>query len=274
MSNIRYYYNQILKIIKFIISLIDTELNFYAASLSFYTIFALVPLLLVVLSVITTLPNFDNLYNGIKDLILSNLIPTNEQVVSRYLDTFLHNSTQLGELGFITILITSILFFKNFQYVAAKTFHSQPRDFWNSLTTYWTLVTLFPIGIGISIFLSSYLQKVLMNNGLEIDLSWIVVVPVPCLLFFLIFKISANKPITTMATLISAILAALVWELSKAFFVSYTLYNKAYLTIYGSFSIVLLFLLWIYISWLIVLYGMKFCEVFNEYFDKICCKMS
>ena len=43
-------------------SILDTELNFYAASLSFYTIFALVPLILVVLSIIATLPNFHNLY--------------------------------------------------------------------------------------------------------------------------------------------------------------------------------------------------------------------
>ncbi|MDE7256186.1 MAG: YihY/virulence factor BrkB family protein, partial [Helicobacter sp.] len=99
-------WEQIKKIKSFIESILDTELNFYAASLSFYTIFALVPLLLVVLSIIATLPNFHNLYLEMKQLILSNLIPTNEEVVSSYLDTFLQNSSKLGELGFISILIT------------------------------------------------------------------------------------------------------------------------------------------------------------------------
>ncbi|MDE7173886.1 MAG: YihY/virulence factor BrkB family protein [Helicobacter sp.] len=91
-------WEQIKKIKSFIESILDTELNFYAASLSFYTIFALVPLLLVVLSIIATLPNFHNLYLEMKQLILSNLIPTNEEVVSSYLDTFLQNSAKLGEL--------------------------------------------------------------------------------------------------------------------------------------------------------------------------------
>ncbi|MDE7217116.1 MAG: hypothetical protein K2N20_03350, partial [Helicobacter sp.] len=59
-------WEQIKKIKSFIESILDTELNFYAASLSFYTIFALVPLLLVVLSIIATLPNFHNLYLEMK----------------------------------------------------------------------------------------------------------------------------------------------------------------------------------------------------------------
>ena len=127
-------WQQIKRLKKLIESVLDTELNFYAASLSFYTIFALVPLLLVVLSIIATLPNFHNLYLEMKQLILSNLIPTNEEIVSSYLDTFLQNSAKLGELGFISILITSVFFFKNFQYIAAKIFQSKVRDFWNSIT--------------------------------------------------------------------------------------------------------------------------------------------
>lgn len=245
----------------FVESLLDTELNFYAASLSFYTIFALVPLLLVVLSIIATLPNFHNIYIDIKQLILSNLIPTNEDIVSSYLDTFLHNSAKLGELGFISIAITSIFFFKNFQYIAAKIFNSHVRDFWNSVTVYWTLVTLLPIGIGISIFLGSYVQDMLSNMDMGISLATTLSpLMITILLFFVIFKISANKPLSNFATLSAAIIVAIIWTASRWLFVVYVIYNKAYLTVYGSFSILLFFLLWIYISWLIVLYGMRLCE--------------
>lgn len=244
-------------------SILDTELNFYAASLSFYTIFALVPLLLVVLSIIATLPNFHNLYLEMKQLILSNLIPTNEEVVSSYLDTFLQNSSKLGELGFISILITSVFFFKNFQYIAAKIFQSKVRDFWNSITIYWTLVTLLPIGIGISIFLSGYVQNMLASVDMDVRFFTLSPFLITAVLFFIVFKISANKPLSNWAVGLAAFVVAMIWMCSKWFFVAYVFYNKAYLTIYGSFSILLFFLLWIYVSWLIILYGMRLCEWFS-----------
>ncbi|RAX59358.1 hypothetical protein CCZ01_00780 [Helicobacter monodelphidis] len=255
-------------------SILDTELNFYAASLSFYTIFALIPLLLIILSIIATLPNFNHLYLEVKNLILSNLVPANSQVVSSYLDTFLQNSSKLGELGFISIAITSILFFKNFQYIAAKVFHSKVRDFWNSVTVYWTLVTLLPIGIGISLFLNSYIQNLLDKSGLDLHINLINFFPMllTWLLFFVLFKISANKSLYLSVSLFSSFIASLVWTIGKIVFVTYVLYNKAYMTIYGSFSMLLFFLFWIYISWLILLYGMKICEILNEEFQQRCQK--
>jgi membrane protein len=83
-------------------------------------------------------------------------------------------------------------------------------------------------------------------------------------LFFLLYKVSANTKVSTKSSLISSFVASTVWSLSKYLFVLYITYNKTYSTIYGSFSVVMFFLIWLYISWIIFLYGVKFCYLLNK----------
>ncbi|RUM45870.1 MAG: hypothetical protein DSY46_01585 [Hydrogenimonas sp.] len=53
-------------------------------------------------------------------------------------------------------------------------------------------------------------------------------------------------------------------RIGKNIFIYYTVHNKTYTTIYGSFSTLLFFMLWIYISWIIFLYGQKLCYLLNQ----------
>ena len=78
------------------------------------------------------------------------------------------------------------------------------------------------------------------------------------------YAISAKVKIHLKSALIASFIASLVWYISKNLFVYYVAYNKTYLTIYGSFSILLFFFLWIYFSWFIYLYGLKLCFLLNE----------
>ncbi len=85
------------------------DLLYFAASLSFYTIFAILPMLLIVFSVMTILPDFKEYLEGFKGFIVENFIPTYSDVFLSYLDNFLHSSTKLGGIGLIYAFTTSIL---------------------------------------------------------------------------------------------------------------------------------------------------------------------
>lgn len=63
--------------------------------------------------------------------------------------------------------------------------------------------------------------------------------------------------------MISSFLTLSVLSITKNLFVYYIVYNKTYSTIYGSLSTFLFSFLWIYISWIIYLYGVKFCHRLN-----------
>lgn len=244
-----------------LISILDSELTLYAASLSFYTIFAIIPLLLIILSIATNIPSFGDDYEALKGMILENLMPAYTQRVSAFLDTFFQNSLKLGVMGVIYVIVTSLMFFKNYEHIVSRIFNSKPRGFWDSIATYWTLVTLLPIGLITSIYITGQLQSALSAHAYTawIDILSILPYLITWAMFFIVYKISDSSIVHNRAALISSLIISLIWSLSKNIYVYYVLNNSSYETIYGSFSIVLFFFLWVYFSWIIILYGMKIC---------------
>ncbi len=244
----------------------DPDITFYAASLSFYTIFTLIPLLLVSFSIIVRLPNFSEQYEKIKSFIFSNIMPASQDTVSAYIDTFLANTSKLGVIGFIFIVIASIMFFQNYEYIVGKIFKTKQKGFWSALTTYWTLITLGPMALAGSIYLSVKIQFLLNQSSYTSGIDFLSIFPylIIWMLFFVTYKISTTVIIRFKAALISSFFASLIWYMGKNLFIYYTVHNKTYATVYGSFSTLLFFFLWLYLSWIIFLYGQKLCYLLNE----------
>lgn len=253
--------------IKFFISmLIDKDLAFYASSLSFYTIFSIIPLLLIMLNIFTALPSFADYYKKIQEFIFSNLLPMNSEALMVYIDQFLKNSLKMSMVSFAMVIVSSVLFFQNFEYIANKIFRAKPRGLWESITTFWTLVTLAPMGLGLSFYITGYIATLMANNEY---MSYINILPfVPYIitwaLFFLIFQITPNAKVSPSASLISSFIVSVIFSYAKDGFIYYVFYNKSYETIYGSFSILMFLFLWIYISWIIFIYGLKLCYLINS----------
>lgn len=253
----------------FINSFLDKELTFFAASLSFYTIFIIIPLLLITMTLLTSLPSFTEYYGAIKIFIFSNLMPVNSEIFVGYMDDFIKNSAKMGIVGLAMILVSSLLFFKDFEYIANKIFHAKPRTLWESITTYWTMLTLTPIALGVSFFITGYVVSLASKNELTSGLNILPWVPYIIIwaLFFLIFQIAANTKINPKASLISSFIVSIIFSISKNSFIQYVFYNKSYTTIYGSFSIIMFLFLWIYLSWIIFIYGLKLCYIINRIYE-------
>ncbi len=231
----------------------------YAASLSLYSLSAIVPLIIIVLSILLSIPNFQVELQYLKNIILSNLSPTNTDVISLYLDQFMENSKTLGMSAFIYVFIASILFFRNLENISSILFESKKRAFFDSIIVYWALITLFPLGMGASLYFSLEVQTLLKNYSL-LNLFDLLPYILIWVMFFTLFKILANKPIPLLSLLSSSLITTIMWNLLKWAFVYYVFFNKAYTTIYGSFSILMFFILWIYCSWIVILYGMRLTQ--------------
>ncbi len=156
----------------------------------------------------------------------------------------------MGIIGGFYILITSILFFDNYETIISKIFNKEKRNLWEKIKLYWTLITLFPIMFAGVIYIS-------------IKVKMLLIVPfvfkiIPFLLLWLIFFLSYKLTLTneqTKATFISSFIVTIVFYISKNLFIYYVLINKTYTTIYGSISVLMFLLLWIYISWIIYISG-------------------
>ncbi len=255
---------------KFLIkTFFDKELTLFAASLSFYTIFTIIPLLLIMLTLLTSLPSFNEYYETIKTFIFSNLMPLNSESIMEHIDVFLANSAKMGVIGLVMILIASLLFFKNFEYIANKIFHAKKRTFWESLTTYWAMLTLTPIALGVSFYITGYVANLVSSNGYISGLNILPYIPYLIIwgLFFLIFQIGANTKINPRASFISSFIISIIFSIAKNAFIYYVLFNKSYATMYGSFATVMFLFLWIYVSWIIFIYGLKLCYMINRVYQ-------
>jgi len=254
----------------FIKTFFDKELTLFAASLSFYTIFTIIPLLLIMLTLLTSLPSFAEHYESIKIFIFSNLMPVNSESIMGYIDGFLANSAKMGVIGLAMILVASLLFFKNFEYIANKIFHAQKRTLWESVTTYWTMLTLTPIALGVSFYITGYVATLVSSNEYTSGLNILPFIPyvIVWALFFLIFQIAANTKINPKASFVSSFIISIIFSISKNAFIYYVFVNKSYATMYGSFAILMFLFLWIYVSWIIFIYGLKLCYIIHRIYEK------
>ena len=250
----------------FLSELFQDKLSYYSASLSFYTLFSIIPLLVIVLSIFTNLPLFEDVYNGIQALLFENLMPTHSKEVLTHINGFVENSGKLGMVGVIYVLFASMMFFKNYDYIVNDIFESKRRSFWSSVTVYWTLVTLTPIMMVLSFYVSTQIQVILDKNQFTDGIQVLKVLPFFIIwsIFFLTYKISANTHVSTKAASISSFIASLAWYIAKSGFIFYVVHNKTYMSIYGGLSTLLFFFLWIYISWAIFLHGLKFCHLLED----------
>lgn len=251
----------------FVLLFKDKEIMLYSAALSFYTMLSLIPLLFVGFSIFTQIPSFKIYYEKMKALIFNFLIPTQQELISSYLDTFLKNSLNLGIVGLVAMIFTSLMFFSSYDFIVNRISKSQPKTMWQSISSYWTLVTLTPLGLGVSFYISGYIQKTL--DDWQVRFNFLEILPFVIIwgLFFISFSSSSNK---TAAKHTLKILAAtsfassMIWYFSKNLFVYYVVYNTTYTNIYGSFSTILFFVVWLYISWVIYLFGLKCYHFFSS----------
>ncbi len=250
----------------FLKDLFDDRLGHYTSSLSWSTLFSLVPLLVLFLSIFTSMPLFDPIYHKIKTLIFSNLMPTESKIVIQYINDFIDSTDRLGYMGMGYVTIAVLLFFKNYDYVVNNIFNTPTRTLWHALKTYALLLLIVPLFLGSSFYISGVIQNYFDQNSITSMIHIYSFLPyfITWMMFFFAYKISPHVQIEIHAALISSFIASLVWYLSKSAFVFYVLHNKTYTSIYGSISTLLFFFLWIYISWAIFIHGLKFCDMLNR----------
>ncbi len=250
----------------FFSDLLDDKIGHYASSLSWSTLFSIIPLLVILLWVFTTLPIFDSIHKQIETLIFTNLMPTDSKEVMSYINTFMENSHKLGYVGVFYVTFAAIMFFKNYDYIVNDIFDIPKRNILSAFKTYILLIIIIPLIMGASFYLSTVMQSYLDKSDITSTIHLFYFLPYLMVwtVFYILYQYSANTRVTISAAMISSFITSLIWYLSKSAFVFYVVHNKTYASVYGSISTMLFFFLWIYISWAIFLHGLKFCDLLNR----------
>ncbi|RED52407.1 YihY family inner membrane protein [Aestuariispira insulae] len=232
-----------------------------ASALTFSSLLAMVPLLAISFAIFAAFPAFERLKTQIQSFLFENFIPGVGIEVQGYLEQFTSKTSGLTAVGIIFLGISAIMLLMNISGAMNTIWRvKNPRTIISRLAIYWAVLTIAPILFGASLSLSSYLFTMAQTSGVEDytgSLGWLISIS-PFLMevigFSLLFAIIPNYPVRRRDAMIGGLLAGTLFEGLKAGFGWYIRSFPTYETIYGAMATVPIFLLWVYLSWIVVLF--------------------
>jgi membrane protein len=235
-----------------------------AGSLTFTTLLALVPLMTVALTVFSAFPVFAEFATAIRNFVLANLVPAAAgKVVTVYTEQFAQNAGKLTALGLAIFTVAAVMTMLTVDHTFNTIWRvRRPRPLVNRLLIYWGVLTIGPLLIGVSLYVTSWLLTRSMGLVGPSQAVSVVYRVVPLVLtviaFSFLYRTIPNRPVPVNDALVGGVLAGLLFEAAKAAFGAYIRQVPMYKLVYGAFASIPIFLLWIYISWMIILVGAVF----------------
>lgn len=236
-----------------------------AGMLAYTTLLAVVPLTAVALAVISAFPVFEQWSGLIQEFIFTNFVPAAGEVVQEYVTQFADKATQLTAAGVVLLVFIAVMLMWNVERTLNRIWRvTTPRRLVNRFMVYWSALSLGPLLIGASLAISSYLVSLPMVSDAASTLGvrgrLIHVAPFVASLaaFTLLYLMVPNRSVRPRNALAGGLLAALLFELAKRGFAFYVTNFPAYEQIYGTLATVPIFLIWVYVSWVVILLGASF----------------
>lgn len=233
-----------------------------ASSLTFTTLLSLVPLITIALTVFAAFPVFADYSTQVKGFLLSNMMPeTGGKLITHYMEQFAQSAGKLTAVGIIFLGVTAMLLMMTIDNAFNTIWRvSRPRTLLLRILTYWAMLTLAPLLIGVSLSLTSWLLG--MSAGyakqipmFEVMLVKLVSLSLTTLAFSILFRVVPNRYVPMSHALAGGLVSAIAFGLMGKGFGLYITYFPTYKLVYGAFASIPIFLMWIYCSWLTVLLG-------------------
>lgn len=232
-----------------------------AAALTYTTLFAVVPMMTVTFAMLSAIPAFQGVGEQIQMYIFSNFIPSTGATIQEYLVAFTDQARQLTWFGVGFLMATALMMLLTIE----KAFNviwrvRQPRRGMSSFLLYWAILSLGPLLLGAGFAMSTYITSLSLISGPHALIGVRTILKaMPLVLsiaaFTLIYAAVPNTRVPLRHALVGGVFTAVLFEAAKQMFGLYVSYFPSYQLIYGAFAAVPLFLLWVYLSWMIVLFG-------------------
>lgn len=243
-----------------------------AASLSYTSLLAIVPLTAIAFAMLAAFPVFEGMREQFQSVLFANLLPDSAQAMRAYFDQFVRNTATLSAVGIIGLALTAVLLLGTIESSLNAIFQvERPRALAPRLMSFWAVITLGPLLLGASFSLSTYLFAATEWLGLDVLSGPLgrtarlmpTVIIIVLLVFF--YVVIPNRPVSLRAAAVGGTLAGLLFSVLRGVFGYYVANFPTYQTIYGAVSAVPIFLVWMYLSWTVVLLGAVVASALDEW---------
>ncbi|MFC3116628.1 YihY family inner membrane protein [Cellvibrio fontiphilus] len=242
-----------------------------AASLTYVTLFATVPMLTVTFSMFSLIPAFQDLGDELQALLFQHLLPNSEQDLGKYLQSFSEQARQLTAFGFGFLLVSAYLMLKNIEenFNAIWGVTRGRRGVANFLL-YWAILSLGPLLLGVALAMSTYLVSFRLLVGTYDNLGLVewVLQFAPWVLtwaaFTLLFVAVPNCKVRVSHAMVGGAVTTLGFQGLKAAF-GWIVSHSSFSLVYGAFAALPLFLLWVNLIWTVVLGGAVVVHTINAH---------
>ena len=232
-----------------------------AASMTFTTLLALVPVLTVMVAVASIFPVFDRWSDSFVAFVNQTIVPQGADMVFDYINAFRDQAGKLTAIGSVMLVVTSLMLIRTIDNTFNRIWRvNSQRPWMMQFLVYWALLTFGPLslGVGISFMVGSVQDSALASFAPQ----WVVgVLQTLGTLFFAtlllwgLYRFVPNRFVPGRHAFIGALVTAFCLETARFLFAWYMGNFDGYRSIYGAFAAVPFFLVWLNLLWTLVLGG-------------------
>ena len=232
-----------------------------AGALSYTSVFALVPLSMVVFGVLSAFPMFDFWSASLQKYIFANFVPSAASAVQNYLTAFSANTKSLTATGALVLVASLLVTLTSVEAIFNRIWRVQTaRPKFSRFLVYWTVLTLGALVAATSLalltrFFALAIFETLPGRWLESLMLRLAPMAIEMLAFAAIFRVVPHRTVKWRHALTGAALSAALFESVKFGLALYLSSFDSYQKIYGAIALLPILMLWIYLGWTAILFG-------------------
>ena len=232
-----------------------------SSALAFTTLLALVPLVTLILSIADSVPYLDLLLGRLELLIKESLLPSGTAgTISGSISRFSHRAQQLTAAGIAFLSITAFLLMHTIERAFNHLWQVKPRPLLVRVRLYLLAMLVWPFVLAAVAGAISF--AVTTSLGFVDEAPWLrriafkaISLFVLGLFFTFLYHALPNAPVSRRAALLGGLFATLAFTLMQKLFEWYLASSAILKSVYGAFAAFPVFLIWLHLSWAVVLFG-------------------
>ena len=233
-----------------------------AGALSYTTLVSLVPLTVAVFAILSAFPVFAEWRGSLANYAFQNFVPATGMKIQEYMLAFADKASQLTGISILVMLFSAVSMMISIEDRLNRIWRvRKPRGWTSRLLLYWAALTLGPILVVGGLAMSSYIAALPLLHQAADDIatrsSLINFLPfaITFVTLLLMYTMVPNRRVSWRHAAVGALLGAILFEFARWGFAEFIRNSPNYEEIYGALAAIPIFLLWIYLSWIIVILG-------------------